>query len=402
VSALGLAAMIAIAWALSFDRRRMPWRTVGFGLALQLAVAVILLTTGAGTLVFHAATALVVGLETFTAAGSSFVFGPLYAAQGFAIVTHVLPVIVFLGALFAMLFHLGLVQRVIALLARVLARTLRTSGAESLCAAATIFVGMVEAPLLVRPYIERMTRSELFCVMATGMSTIAGSVMVVYAGMLGEGYAGHLLTASLLAAPAGMLLAKVMLPETDTPLTSAATGALVEEQGANLIDAAATGAIAGLRLAGYVGAMLIAFVALIAMANAAIGTVGGWIGFPDLTMQRLLGWGFAPLAWVIGVPPGDVTKVGALLGIKTVLNEFIAYQELSKQLAAGAISHRAGVLASYALCGFANFGSLAIMLGGLGALAPSRRGEVAQLGLRSILVGTLATLSAACWAGILL
>jgi concentrative nucleoside transporter, CNT family len=402
LSALGLAAMIAIAWALSFDRRRMPWRTVVFGLGLQLVVAVVLLTSGAGTLVFHAATALVTGLESFTAAGSSFVFGPLYAANGFAIVTHVLPVIVFLGSLFAILFHLGVVQRVIAILASLLARTLRTSGAESLCAAATIFVGMVEAPLLVRPYIERMTRSELFCVMATGMSVIAGSVMVVYAGMLGEGYAGHLLTASLLAAPAGIVLSKVMLPETETPLTSAATGALVEEQGANLIDAAASGAIAGLRLAGYVGAMLIAFVALIAMVNAALGLVGGWVGFPELTLQRLLGIGFAPLAWLIGVPAADVTKVGALLGIKTVLNEFIAYQELSKQIAAGTISPRAATLASYALCGFANFGSLAIQIGGLGALAPSRRGEVAELGLRAILVGTLATLTAACWAGILL
>lgn len=402
VSVLGLAGMIAIAWALSLDRRRMPWHTVLFGLGLQLAVALVLLTTGAGTLVFRAATSLVAGLETFTAAGSGFVFGPLYSAQGFSIVTHVLPVIVFLGALFSMLFHLGLVQKLIAVLAGVLARTLRTSGAESLCAAATIFVGMVEAPLLVRPYIERMTRSELFCVMATGMSTIAGSVMVVYAGMLGEGYAGHLLTASLLAAPAGILLSKVMLPETETPLTSAATGALVEEPNANLIDAAAAGALAGLRLAGYVGAMLIAFVALIAMANAALGLVGGWLGFPELTLQQLLGYGFAPLAWLIGVPAGDVTKVGALLGMKTVLNEFIAYQELSKQLAAGALSPRAGVLASYALCGFANFGSLAIMLGGLGALAPSRRGEVAELGLRAILVGTLATLMAACWAGILL
>jgi len=402
VSTLGLVAMIAIAWALSFDRRRMPWRTVGFGLGLQLLVAVLLLGSGAGVLVFHAATALVQGLEGFTAAGSSFVFGPLFTAEGFSIVTHVLPVIVFLGALFSMLFHLGLVQRVIAVLAAVLARTLRTSGAESLCAAATIFVGMVEAPLLVRPYVERMTRSELFCVMATGMSTIAGSVMVVYAGMLGEGYAGHLLTASLLAAPAGVLLSKVMLPETETPLTSAATGALVDEHAANLIDAAASGAIAGLRLAGYVGAMLIAFVALIAMANAALGTVGGWLGWPGLTFQLLLGYAFAPLAWLIGVPSADVTKVGALLGMKTVLNEFIAYQELSKQLAAGALSPRAGVLASYALCGFANFGSLAIMLGGLGALAPSRRGEVAALGLRSILVGTLATLMAGCWAGILL
>jgi concentrative nucleoside transporter, CNT family len=402
VSAFGLVAMIAIAWAFSLDRKRMPWRTVLWGLGLQLAVAVLLLLTGAGTLVFGAATAMVHGLESFTAVGSKFVFGPLYAESGFAIVTHVLPVIVFLGALFSMLFHVGIVQRVIAALAMVLARTLRTSGAESLCAAATIFVGMVEAPLLVRPYIERMTRSELFTVMATGMSTIAGSVMVIYAGMLGEGYAGHLLTASLLAAPAGILLSKVMLPETETPLTADAHGALVEDDAANLIDAASAGAIAGLRLAGYVGAMLIAFVALIAMANAALGAVGGWFGAPDLTFQRLLGYAFAPLALLIGVPAAEVTKVGSLLGVKTVLNEFIAYQELAKLIADGAISLRAGVLASYALCGFANFGSLAILLGGLGGLAPSRRGDVAQLGVRSIAVGTLATLMAACWAGILL
>jgi len=402
VSAFGLVAMIAIAWAFSLDRKRMPWHTVLWGLGLQFAVAVVLLETGAGTLVFGAATALVRGLESFTAVGSKFVFGPLYAESGFAIVTHVLPVIVFLGALFSMLFHVGLVQRVIAALAMVLARTLRTSGAESLCAAATIFVGMVEAPLLVRPYIERMTRSELFTVMATGMSTIAGSVMVIYAGMLGVGYAGHLLTASLLAAPAGILLSKVMLPETGTPQTADAHGALVEDDAVNLIDAASAGAIAGLRLAGYVGAMLIAFVALIAMANAALGSVAGWFGAPDLTFQQLLGYAFAPLALLIGVPAGEVTKVGSLLGVKTVLNEFIAYQELAKLIAAGAISQRAGVIASYALCGFANFGSLAILLGGLGGLAPSRRGDIAQLGVRSIAVGTLATLMAACWAGIFL
>src|SRR5262245_50017846 len=270
--------MIAIAWALSLDRRRVPWRTVVWGLGLQLVVALLLLLSGAGSLVFQAASAIVRGLETFSAAGAKFVFGPLFADSGFAIVTHVLPVIVFLGAFFAVLFHLGLVQRVIAGLAFVLARTMRTSGAESLCAAATIFVGMVEAPLLIRPYIARMTRSELFCVMATGMSVIAGSVMVVYAGMLGEDYAGHLLTASLLAAPAGVLLSKVMLPEREKPLTADATGALVRDDAANVIDAASIGAIAGLRLAGYVGAMLIAFVALIALANAALGTIGGWLG----------------------------------------------------------------------------------------------------------------------------
>ena len=401
-SAFGLVAMIAIAWAFSLDRGHVPWRTVVWGLALQLAIALLLLLSGAGTLVFRVASAIVRGLETFSAAGSRFVFGPLFEESGFAIVTHVLPVIVFLGAFFAVLFHVGVVQRVISALAFVLARTLRTSGAESLCAAATIFVGMVEAPLLIRPYVERMTRSELFCVMATGMSVIAGSVLVVYAGMLGESYAGHLLTASLLAAPAGVVIAKVMLPESGRPLTAEASGAIVEQDAANFVDAAATGAIAGLRLAGYVGAMLIAFVALIAMANAALGALGGLVGFPDLTFQQLLGYGFAPLAWLIGVPAGEVTRVGALLGTKTVLNEFLAYQELAKQIAAGAISQRAGLLASYALCGFANFGSLAILIGGLGALAPSRRGEVAELGLRSIAAGTLATLTAACWAGILL
>jgi CNT family concentrative nucleoside transporter len=402
VSAFGLVAMIAIAWAFSLDRKRMPWRTVLWGLGLQLVVAVLLLLSGAGTLVFRVATALVQGLESFTAVGSKFVFGPLFAESGFAIVTHVLPVIVFLGAFFGILFHIGLVQRVIAGLASVLSRTMRTSGAESLSAAATIFVGLVEAPLLIRPYIERMTRSELFTVMATGMSTIAGSVMVVYAGMLGEGYAGHLLTASLLAAPAGILLSKVMLPETETPLTADVHGALVQDDAANVIDAASAGAIAGLRLAGYVGAMLIAFVALIAMANAALGAAGGLFGAHDLTLQQLLGYAFAPLALLIGVPADEATKVGSLLGVKTVLNEFIAYQELAKSITDGAISKRAALLASYALCGFANFGSLAILLGGLGSLAPSRRGDVAQLGLRSIAVGTLATLMAACWAGMLL
>ena len=400
VSALGLVAMIAIAWALSLDRRRMPWRTLGIGLALQLGVALLLLKTPAGVVFFRLASALVAGLDRYSGAGARFVFGPL-VDSGFAIATHVLPVIVFLASLFAVLFHLGIVQRVVAALALVLERTLKTSGAESLAAAATIFVGMVEAPLLVRPYVERMTRSELFTVMATGMATVAGSVLVVYAGMLGEGYAGHLLTASFLAAPAGVLLSKVMLPETGTPET--ASGASVRlERAANVVDAASQGAIAGLRLAGYVGAMLVAFVALIALANDALAGLGGLVGVPDLSFQRVLGVGFAPLAWLLGVPSSDVTTVASLLGVKTVLNEFIAYQQLAKLIADHAISPRAGVLASYALCGFANFGSLAILLGGLGGMAPSRRGEIAALGLRSIACGTLSTLMAGCWAGILL
>ena len=400
VSALGLFAMIAIAWALSLDRRRMPWRTLAFGLGLQLSVALLLLKTRAGGLFFRLASALVAGLDRYAGAGARFVFGPL-VDSGFAIATHVLPVIVFLASLFGVLFHLGIVQRVVAALAAVLERTLRTSGAESLAAAATIFVGMVEAPLLVRPYVERMTRSELFTVMATGMSTVAGSVLVVYAGLLGEGYAGHLLTASFLAAPAGVLLSKVMLPETGTPETAHGAGVRME-RAANAIDAASQGAIAGLRLAGYVGAMLIAFVALIALANDALGALGNLVGVPDLSFQRVLGVGFAPIAWLLGVPPADVTTVASLLGVKTVLNEFIAYQQLAKLIADHAISPRAGVLASYALCGFANFGSLAILIGGLGGMAPSRRADIAALGLRSVACGALATLMAACWAGILL
>ena len=401
VSALGLFAMIAIAWAFSVDRRRMPWRTVLFGLGIQLVLALLLLRTAAGSVFFAGASAAVDGLTHYTSVGARFVFGPLMDS-GFAIVTQVLPVIVFMASLFAVLFHLGVIQPVVAALAWVMMRTMRTSGAESLSAAAEIFVGMVEAPLLVRPYIESMTRSELFAVMTTGMATVAGSVMVAYAGMLGADYAGHLLTASFLAAPGGLLLAKVMIPETGTPLTAGTRGADIEDAAVNVFDAAANGAIAGLRLAGYVGAMLIAFVALVALANDVLGALGGLVGIENLSFQRVLGLAFAPLAWLMGVPAADVTKVGSLLGVKTVLNEFIAYQELAVLVKDGAISRRAAVLASYALCGFANFGSLAILLGGLGGMAPSRRGEIASMGLRSILAGTLATLMAGCWAGIFL
>jgi len=400
-SAAGLVVLIAIAWAFSLDRRRMPWRTVLWGLALQLVLALLLLRTVAGRGFFAGASRAVNALVGYTNVGARFVFGPLLDT-GFSIAVNVLPVIVFMGSLFGILFHLGVVQRVVRGMALVLERTLRTSGAESLAAAANIFVGMVEAPLLVRPWVERMTRSELFTVMTTGMSTVAGSVLVVYAGMLGSTYAGHLLTASFLAAPAGILLAKVMVPETERPLTAGGNPARPERSTANVIDAASAGAIAGLRLAGYVGAMLIAFVALIAVANDALATAGGWLGVPGLTLQRLLGYGFAPLALAIGIPPHDAVTVGGLLGVKTVLNEFIAYQELARLIADGQLAPRSAVLASYALCGFANFGSLAILLGGLGGMAPSRRGEIASLGLRSILTGTLATLMAGAWAGILL
>jgi CNT family concentrative nucleoside transporter len=256
---------------------------------------------------------------------------------------------------------------------------------------------------MVRPYLERMTRSELFCEMTTGMATIAGSVLVAYAKMLGEAqYAGHLVTASLLSAPAGVLIAKLMIPEAETPLTGAATGALVQRSSVNLIDAASEGALAALRLAAYVGGLLIAFVALVAMANAGVETLGGFLGVEGLTLQRIFGFAFAPLALLMGIAPADALEVGSLLGLKTVLNEFLAYQDLAQQIAAGAISERSAVIASYGLCGFANFGSLAILIGGMGGMAPSRRGEIAELGMRSILAGTLASAMTGSVAGLLL
>ncbi len=402
VSVLGLAVRIAIAWACSSDRRRVPWSPVAWGVGLQLALGVLLLKTPLGRLFFAAMNGLATAMITYTDAGVRFVFGAI-VDTGFSIVVNVLPIIVFMGSVFAVLYHVGFMQRVVDTLAVVLGRTMKTSGAESMAAVANLFVGMTESALIVRPYLERMTRSELFVLMTLGMATVAGSVLLAYVGMLGGGdYAGHLATASLLSAPAGILLAKVMVPETDIPVTASHHHAAVERTAVNLIDAAAQGALAGLRLAAYVGALLIAFIALIALVNDAVGALGGAIGVPGLSMQRILGWALAPLAWLMGVPWPDAVAVGGLLGVKTVLNEFIAYQELSEFLKAGALSPRAAVIASYALCGFANFGSLAILMGGLAGLAPSRSGEVAQLGMRSILSGSLATFMTACVAGILL
>jgi len=402
LSLAGLPAIVAIAWLFSTERRRMPWRVVVWGTALQLGLALLLLRTAAGRRVFVAANDAVNGLVRFTDAGTRFVFGPLEDV-GFSFAIQVLPIIIFMGSIFAILYHLGVVQRVVVVMARGLARSMGTSGAESLAAVANIFVGMVEAPLMVRPYLERMTRSELFCVMTTGMASIAGSVLVAYAKMLGQAdYAGHLVTASLLSAPAGVLIAKVMVPETESPLTGAAAGALIERTSVNLIDAAAEGALAALRLAAYVGGLLIAFVALVAMTNAGVETLGGWLGVEGLTLQRVFGWVFAPLALLMGIAPGEAAQVGSLLGLKTVLNEFLAYQDLASRIAAHTLSERSAVIASYGLCGFANFGSLAILIGGMGGMAPSRRGEIAELGLRSILAGTLASLMTGSVAGMLL
>jgi CNT family concentrative nucleoside transporter len=399
---LGVFAFLAVAWAFSSDRGRTPWRVVGTALAIQWAIAIIVLHTPVGDGFFIRMNAVVAGLLAFTSAGSEFVFGNLLDG-GFSFVLRVLPIIIFMGSLFSILYHIGLTQWVVRGLAILLSRALGTSGAESLAAIANVFVGMTEAPLLIRPYIERMTHSELFTLMVTGMATIAGSVLVAYAEMLGEGsFSGHLVTASLLSAPAAIAMAKIMIPETGTPETGVGVSAHAERRTVNVIDAAAEGALTALRLAANVGALLLAFVALVAMLNAGIGWLGELFGFAGLTFEGILGWLFAPVAWLLGIPWSEATEIGSLLGIKTVLNEFLAYEALSELMKTGAVSDRSAVIAAYALCGFANLGSIAILLGGVGGLVPSRRSELAQLGLRSVLAGTLATLMTGAVVGTLL
>lgn len=401
VSAFGFFAMIGIAWLFSTDRRRVPWVTIGWGIGLQLALALLLLKSEPGRLFFVGVNNVVDRFLGYTNEGVRFVFGAGLMESGFSILISVLPIVIFMGSLMAVLYHLGVIQRVVDVLAWVLARTMRLSGAESLAAVANVFVGMVESSLVVKPYLARMTHSELFSLMTLGMGTVAGSILLAYVQVLGGGdFAGHLVTASLLSAPAGLLIAKVMVPEKGSPETGGGTRLVIERDSANVIDAAATGAINGMRLAAYVGAMLIAFVALIAMLNDGLALLGGLVGIEGLSFQRVLGLVLAPLAFLMGVPAEDVVQVGGLLGIKTVLNEFIAFQELAAQ--AGSLQPRSVIIASYALCGFANFGSLAILLGGIGGMAPERRPEVARLGIRSIIAGSLTTFMTACLAGALL
>ncbi len=401
MSLVGFFALLGIAWLASSDRRRIDPMTVVWGIALQAALGLLLLVSPLRGLLFPVMERLVELLIAWSRAGASFLFGPLLDV-GYSFALSVLPIIVFMGSLFGVLYHLGLVQPVVALLARGLGRTMRVSGVEALAAAANLFVGMIESGIVVRPYLARMTRSELFSFMVLGMSTIAGSVLVTYVAMLGGGsFAGHLVVASLVSAPAGLVVAKIMLPETERPETLGQAPPTVHARAENLIDAAAEGGLTGLKLALNIGALLIAFVALIAMLNSAVGALGSLFGAPELTLQAILGVLLAPLAFLMGVPWAEAHEVGALIGIKTITNEFLAYQRLAASIASGSISERSAIIAAYALCGFANFGSLAILLGGIQAMAPERRAESAQLGLRSILAGTLATCMTGCLAGMI-
>ena len=395
-SGLGLVLILLAAWAMSTHRRRVPWRVVAGGLGLQLALGLLFFQTRVGVWFYDATRVVFDTILACVGEGASFVFGETYMDHAFAF--FVLPSIVFFGALSAVLEHWGIIPAVVRALGWALQKVLGVSGAESLAAAANVFAGQTEAPLLVRRYLDRMTDSELMSVMTGGFATVAGGVLVAYYGFGID--PGQLLTASLLSAPAALLLAKVMRPETDEPET--AGGAAIDRPAAyhNTLDAASAGAAEGVKLAINVGAMMLAFLGLIALVNIVLGAAGQLVGLPELSLEWLLGIAFYPVAWALGVPPDDRVVVAELLGKKTVLNEFIAYLDLS-QIPEENLSPRGRMIAVYALCGFANLSSVGIQMGALAFLAPNRRASVAALAFKAMIAGTLAAFMTACVAGML-
>ncbi|MEZ4600887.1 MAG: nucleoside transporter C-terminal domain-containing protein [Syntrophotaleaceae bacterium] len=407
-SLAGLLGLLAVAWLLSENRRRIPVRTAGLGVLLQLGIALVLFKVPACRSFFLVLNEAILALDRAATAGTSLVFGFLGGAplpyveavsgMSFILAFRALPLVLVVSALSALLFHWGILQRVVGIFSWLLRRVLTVGGAVAVAASANVFVGMVEAPLLIRPYLQRMSRSELFTVMACGMSTIAGTVLVLYARVLQPAIPdalGHILTASLISAPAAIVVAQMMIP----PLEPATNGGLAEiEPASGTMDAVTRGTIEGLKLLLNIVALLIVLVALVHLSNELLGLLPSVAGAP-LTLQRLLGWLLAPLAWLIGVPWSEALAAGALLGTKTILNELIAYLDLAA-LPPGALSPRSRLMMMYALCGFANFGSLGIMLGGLGTMVPERRTEITALGVKSIVAGTLATCMTGAVAGI--
>ncbi|MXX56996.1 MAG: NupC/NupG family nucleoside CNT transporter [Gemmatimonadetes bacterium] len=425
---LGVVLLTVGAWALSVNRRRIPWRIVLWGLGLQFIFALLILRTPFGEGVFATANDVILAAVGFTLEGARFLFGDLvynnvpvgtgepgnagFAAEGQFVARtgafvafNVLPTIIFFASIMTVLYHLGVMQRVVGGIAWVMQRTMRTSGAETLSAAGNIFVGQTEAPLLVKPFVDRMTRSELMAVMTGGFATVAGGVMAAYAGMLVGFFpdiAGHLMAASLMSAPAALVVAKLMVPEEERAATAGQLKTEVERPDVNVIEAAARGASEGLKLALNVGAMLLAFLAMIALLNAVLGWAGGLVGIEGLSLEGILGWLLGPVAWVMGVPWQDAASVGSLMGLKTVATEFVAYLGLADAMAQGELTPRAATIATYALSGFANFSSIAIQIGGIGGIAPSRRQDLARLGLRAMIGGSIAAFMTAAIAGMLI
>lgn len=407
--ALGYCTILGLAMLLSTNRAAIDRRVLVWGMGLQILLA-FLFITGAGRGFFIAVDQMFGALLGFTEKGTDFLFGSFVSGktEGALVnfVFKVLPTVIFFSSLITLLYHLGVLQWVVGGFAWLMQRTMGTSGGETLSASANIFLGQTEAPLLVKPFVGTMTRSELMAVMVGGFATIAGGVMAAYIAMLKPYFpdiAGHLMLASIMNAPAGLLLAKVMVPEEAEPQTRGKLKIIVERPDANVIGAAARGAGEGMQLALNIAAMLLAFIALIALGNALLGWLGGLAGFPDLTIQGILGALFAPIAWLLGVSVNDMSQIGNLIGQKIAVNEFVAYTELGRILQNNpqALDPRSVVVATYALLGFANFSSIAIQIGGIGSLAPHRRGDLAQLGLRAMLAGCLAAFLSASLAAIL-
>ncbi len=430
VSLLGLVAFIGLAWLMSSHKRKLNLRIIAGGLGLQFVIAWFILRTTIGNDIFDAIDLAFTTVLDSVGAGSEFVFGPGYSEHFFAF--KVLPTIIFFSAFMSIFYYYGIMQWIVGLFARAMQITLGTSGAETLSAAANVFVGQTEAPLVIRPYISSMTISELNAIMVGGFATMAGGVLAAYVEMGIS--AKHLLSASVIAAPAGLLIAKVLQPEVDDPKTLGKVKIDVKDPSANVLEAVANGAVGGLKLALNVGAMLIVFLALIALINMILSWVGiNWgfgpqvpvttlpaptgtgllvmppaadlvIRLPSWSLEATLGWLFRPLAWLIGIPWQDCDAAGQLLGLKMAANEFIAYSRLAEWSNPGSLqmAERSREIMTYALCGFANFSSIGIQLGGIGGIAPERRGDLAKLGLRAMLGGTLAAFMTACVASLLL
>lgn len=409
----GLSVLMLIAWLFSSDRRSVNWHTIVAGLALQIVFALLVLKTDWGQQLFGSIGKFFVVLIEFTDQGSQFVFGELVNTNNFGVIFafKVLPTIIFFSSLMAVLYHLGVMQKIVSGMAWVMRKALKISGAESLAVTANVFIGQTEAPLVVRPYVASMTRSELLTLMVGGMATIAGGVLAAFVAILGgddpvqqQYFAKHLISASVMAAPATIVIAKLLMPETQTSQTMGEVKIHVEKTAHNAIEAAANGASDGWKLAINVGAMLLAFLALIAMIDYPLNALGEWTGLNEslgqpLSLSTILGYLLSPIAWVIGVPWGDAQQVGALIGKKVVANEFVAYVDLG--LVRDALSDKAVFIATYALCGFANFASIAIQIGGIGGLAPERKSDIARFGLKAVLGGSLATMMTATIAGVL-
>ncbi|MBN3889549.1 MAG: NupC/NupG family nucleoside CNT transporter [Nostoc sp. JL31] len=398
ISALGILVFISISYAFSVNRRAVRWRIVVWGLGLEFVFALVIIKTPWGLNVFKSLGDIVSQFLAFSDVGAKFVFGENFKDHFFAF--QVLPTIIFFSAFISVLYYYGILQRVVNVMAWVMMKTMKTSGSESLSCAGNIFLGPTEAALMVKPYIANMTQSELHAVMTGGFATIAAGVLGAY---LSFGIpAEHLIAAFFMTAPTSLVVSKLLYPETEVSETAGKAKAYIETNYVNVIDAATTGAIDGVKLAVNVGVMIIAFLGLLAALNALLGWLGAFVGLQQLSLQWILSFLMAPVAWLMGVPWADCRQVGALLGTKTILNEFIAFLDLKALIESGKISQRAVIITTYALCNFANIGSIGITIGGIAGIAPNRQHDLARMGVRSMIGGLLAGFITACIAGVLI